>query len=166
MNRSRMIALTAVALFCLGAASNARADETLKYRSFTHATNVQTIDVGDVDGHLLGVNHQSGIASFPDGSVATTYFTAVTDYTKGSGPVLVTYNNVTFEDGSVLWLKSVATAVADGTKTNITKGTLTVVGGKGKYAGASGDGTFNGVRLAPLATGADLYLDFTVNVKK
>jgi len=80
MNRSRIVTLTTVALFCLGAASNARSDETLKYRLFTHATNVQTIDVGDVDGHLLGVNRQSGIASFPDGSVATTYSTSATDF--------------------------------------------------------------------------------------
>jgi hypothetical protein len=165
MNRSRIVALAAVALFCLGAASNARADETLKYRSFTHVTNVQTIDAGDVDGHLLGVNRQSGIASFPDGSVATTYATTLTDFVKGSGPVLVSYNNVTFEDGSVLWLKMTATVVAEGNK-SIVKGTLTVVGGKGKYAGASGDGTLSGARVAPLATGADVYLDFTVNVKK
>ena len=127
-------------------------------------TNVQTIDAGDVDGHLLGVNRQSGIASFSDGSVATTYFTALTDYVKGSGPALVSYNNITFEDGSVLWLKTSASVVAEGNK-SLVKGTLAVVGGKGKYPGATGDGTFTGARLAPLATGADLYLDFTVNVK-
>jgi hypothetical protein len=166
MNRRSMLTLsTAALLFFGGAFSNARADETLKYRSFTHVTNVQTIDAGDVDGHLLGVNRQSGIASFPDGSVATTYFTALTDYVKGSGPAIVSYANVTFEDGSVLWIKTAAAVVAEGNK-SIVKGTLTVVGGKGRYAGASGDGTFSGARLAPLATGADLYLDFTVNVKK
>jgi len=165
MNRSRIVTLTTVALFCLGAASNARSDETLKYRLFTHATNVQTIDVGDVDGHLLGVNRQSGIASFPDGSVATAYFTALTDYVKGSGTALVNYINVTFEDGSVLWTKGTNRTVAEGSK-SFFDGTLTVIGGKGRYAGATGDGTFTGTRLAPLATGADLYLDVTVNVKK
>ena len=165
MNRSRIVALIAAALFSVGAARDARADETLKFRSFTHVTNVQTIDVGDVDGHVMGVNRQSGIASFADGSVATTYFTSFTDYIKGSGPAPVAYFNVTFEDGSVLWLKTAATVVAEGNK-SLVKGTLTVVGGKGRYAGASGDGTFSGARLAPLVTGADLYLDLTVNVKK
>jgi hypothetical protein len=165
VNRNRKVALTTVTLFCLYAASSAWADETLKYRTFTHVTNVQTIDAGDVDGHLLGVNRQSGIASFPDGSVATTYTTTLTDFTKGSGPFLVTYANVTFEDGSVLWTKNAGTVVAEGNK-SIVKGTMTVIGGKGRYAGATGDGTFSGVRLAPLATGADLYLDVTVNVKK
>ena len=165
MNLNRKVALTTVTLFCLYAASSAWADETLKYRQFTHVTNAQTIDVGDVDGHLLGVNRQSGIASFPDGAVATVYFTTLSDYTKGSGPFLASYNNITFEDGSVLWTKSLGTVVAEGNK-SIVKGTLTVIGGKGRYAGATGDGTFSGVRLAPLATGADLYCDVTVNVKK
>jgi hypothetical protein len=166
MNRSRWMAtLTAVSLCCLAGTRNARADETLTYRSHTHVTNVQTVDVGDVDGHLMGVNHQSGIASFPDGSVATTYFTAFTDFIKGTGPAPVSYNNLTFEDGSVLWLKTSAAVVAEGAKSMV-KGTLTVIGGKGRYAGATGDGTFAGARLAPLSTGADLYLDFTVNVKK
>jgi hypothetical protein len=125
----------------------------LKYRSFTHVTNVQTIDAGDVDGHLLGVNRQSGIASFPNGSVATTYFTALTDYIKGSGTALVAYINVTFEDGSVLWIEGTNPTVAEGNKSIIRNGTLTVIGGKGRYVGATGDGTFSGARLAPLATG-------------
>jgi hypothetical protein len=72
MNRRSIFTLSTAALLFWGAFSNARADETLKYRSVTHVTNVQTIDAGDVDGYLLGVNRQSGIASFPDGSVATT----------------------------------------------------------------------------------------------
>jgi hypothetical protein len=165
MNRNRKVALATVTLSCLCATSSSWADETLKYRQFTHATNVQTIDVGDVDGHLLGVNRQSGIASFPDGSVATAYFTALTDYVKGTGIALVVYTNVTFGDGSELWTKGTNTTVAEGNK-SIFKGTLTVIGGKGRYAGATGDGTFTGVRLAPLSTGADLYLDATINVKK
>jgi hypothetical protein len=149
----------------LAAASRAQADETLKFRQITQVTNVQTIDAGDVDGHLLGVNRQSGVATFPDGSLATAYFTALTDYVKGTGPAIVSYNNITFDDGSVLWTKTTADVVAEGTK-SIVKGTLTVMGGKGRYAGATGDGTFSGVRLAPLATGAVLVLDMTVNVKK
>ena len=166
MNRCSMRTLSTAALLCLCSASSAWADETLKYRQFTHATNVQTIDVGDVDGHLLGVNRQSGIASFPDGSVATAYFTALTDYVKGSGTAVVVYTNVTFEDGSVLWIKGTNKTVAEGNKSSISNGTLTVIGGKGRYAGATGDGTYSGARVGPLTTGADAYLDYTVNLKK
>jgi hypothetical protein len=45
-------------------------------------------------------------------------------------------------------------------------GTISVVGGKGRFEDAKGEGTASGVRLAPLATGADLYLDVVINVKK
>jgi hypothetical protein len=164
MNKNRKVALATVTLFCLCAASKAWADETLKYRLFTHATNVQTIDVGDVEGHLLGVNRQSGLAEFSDGSVATVYFAAWTDYIKGSGNA-VNYTNITFSDGSVLWTRGMNSTVAEGDK-SVFKGTLTVIGGKGRFAGASGDGTYTGTRVAPLAAGADLYLDVILNLKK
>ena len=102
MNR-RSILTIATALLCLGA-SYARADETLKVRTIVHATSVQSQDVGDVDGHLMSVGRFSGLASFPDGTVGTTYFVFVTDYIKGSG-TFWTHNNLTLNDGSVLWYK-------------------------------------------------------------
>jgi hypothetical protein len=83
----------------------------------------------------------------------------------GSGTALVVYFNITFDDGSMFWSKGTNTTVAEGNK-SFFKGTLTVVGGKGRYAGATGDGTYTGARPAPLSAGADLYLDATVNVKK
>jgi hypothetical protein len=43
---------------------------------------------------------------------------------------------------------------------------VSVLSGKGRFDGAKGDGTLSGARLAPLAIGADLYLDFVINVKK
>ena len=103
MNRRSILTL-ATALLCLGASSYARADETLKFRTIVHATGVQSQDVGDVDGHLISVGRFSGLASFPDGTVGTTYFVFVTDYIKGSG-TFWTHNNLTLNDGSVLWYK-------------------------------------------------------------
>jgi hypothetical protein len=35
----------------------------LKFRHVMHATSVQTQEVGDVDGHVLGLSHYSGLAS-------------------------------------------------------------------------------------------------------
>ena len=43
---------------------------------------------------------------------------------------------------------------------------ISVLGGKGRFEGAKGGGTLSGGRLAPLATGADNYLDIVINVKK
>ena len=158
-------ALAAAALLCLGNLADARADETLKFRLIEHITNIQTQEIGDVDGHLVGVGHYSGLASFPDGSVGTAYFSFVVDYTKGAGPFGPAYHNVTLGDGSVLWFKAGGNATVEGTK-SVQQGTLSVLGGKGKFEGAKGDGTLAGVRLTPLAAGADVYYDIVINLKK
>jgi hypothetical protein len=163
MLRRTTIMLAAVALVGLGAFRPAYAED-LEFRAVMHATSVQTQDVGDVDGHVLGLVRASGIASFQDGSTATTSFVAQTDYVKGSG-TNTSYSSLTFDDGSVLWYKTSGTAAADGART-IFKATITVIGGKGRFAGAKGEGGFNGARLAPLATGADLFLDQRITVKK
>ena len=102
MNQGRLLTLITLLLAMVG---DARADETLKFREIYHAVAMQSQDVGDVEGHTLFLVRFSGINTFPDGSTGTGYFTALLDYTKGAGPVLVNYNSITFSDGSVLWLK-------------------------------------------------------------
>jgi len=164
MNVGSILTLGTMALLWSGASSYARADETLKFRAIAHATSVQSQDVGDVDGHLISVGRFSGIASFPDGAVGTTYFVFVTDYIKSSG-TFSTHNNLTLNDGSVLWYKLNGTTKVEQTISR-SQGTVTVVGGTGKYEGAKGDGTITGVRVPGLATGVDRYDDFVINVKK
>lgn len=165
MNRSSMLSLTAVGLLGFCAVGTAQADETLKYRSVTHVVSVQSQDVGDADGHTVFLARLSGLALFPDGSVGTTHSVTVTDYTKGAGPAVLVYNNLTFNDGSALWFKDTGTVTNDGTKA-LLHGTGTVTGGTGRYAGAKGDVTFTGARVGPPAGGTDVYLDWVINVKK
>jgi hypothetical protein len=164
MNRRTTLSVTTMALLCLGAFGSAQADETLKFRSIMHATSVQSQEIGDVDGHAALLSRFSGLATFPDGTVGTTYFISSNDYTKGAGTFSV-YNNLTLKDGSALWYKTNGTTTVDGT-TSVFSGTVTVLGGKGKYEGAKGDGTISGARLVPLAAGADLYNDLVINVKR
>jgi hypothetical protein len=164
MDRRSRLALSTTALLCLGAFSNAHADETLKFRAIMHATSAQSQDIGDVDGHTASLLRFSGLASFPDGTVGTSYFTTTTDYIKGSGTFLV-YQNLMLNDGSALWFKTAGTATVEGT-TTLLKGTITVLSGKGRFENAKGDGSVNGVRLTPLAAGAELYNDIVINVKK
>ena len=156
----RTLMIGAVSALMLSAAA---ADETLKFRSILHATFVQSQDVGDVDGHTMSLTRYSGLTSFPDGTTGTGYFVATTDYIKGAGTFSV-YNNLTLNDGSVLWYKGTGTTM-DGTSSRF-QGTVTVLGGKGKYEGAKGDGTLTGARTVPLAAGADLYNDIVINIKK
>jgi hypothetical protein len=151
-----------VALLSLGAA--AKADETLKYRAVMHGVSVQPQEVGDVEGHALTLVRFSGITEFPDGTTGTGYFVGFADYTRGAGKGF-TYTNLTLEDGSVLWFTQDQKTSVSGTK-SIFEGTVTVIGGKGRFAGAKGDGTFTGARTVPLAAGADLYFDYVINVRK
>src|SRR5258708_39792442 len=151
MSRRTTIILATLAFIGLGAFRPAHADEMLEMRAVLHATSVQTQDVGDVDGHVVGTARYSGIASFQDGSTATAFFISSLDYVKGSGSN-TSYNSLTFDDGSVLWYKRSGMATAEGART-IFRGMITVLGGKGRFAGVKGDGGYNGVRIVPLAAG-------------
>ena len=161
MNRRGMLSLTVAGLIGFCTVATARA-ETLKFRQVLHVASVQSQDVGDAAGHVMSLVRLTGLASFPDGSVGTAYFTAVTDYTNGAGPFSV-YQNLTLNDGSAVWYKTDGTAKMDGAITLFT-GTLTVLGGKGRFQGAKGDGTVVGARLNPLNVGAVLYFDTTINI--
>jgi hypothetical protein len=152
--------LAAFAFAGFGALGAARAED-LECRAVVHVTSAQSQDVGDIDGHVLSLVRASGIASFQDGSTAATYLVAQTDYIKGAGTA-TSYNNLTFDDGSVLWYKAAGTATVDGNRT-IFKGMITVIGGKGRFAGAKGEGGLNGARLG---TGPDLFLDQMISVRK
>lgn len=144
--------------------STGQPSETLSFRMVTHVTSAQSLDVGDVEGHVASLARFSGLAFLPDGVVGTVQFASLADYTDGAGtftlfPVLV------FDDGSALWLRSTGVGTVDGTKTWFA-GTLTVIGGKGRFQGAQGDGTLTGTRYTPLSVGADLVSDYTVNFRK
>jgi hypothetical protein len=141
--------------------STAKADETLKFRIIAHPTSIQTQDVGDLDGHAFLLARLNGLATFPDGSLASVCWTVQGDYTKGAGPNLA-YVNVTFRDGSVLWYK--ATGGSDAAAANA--GSVSVMGGKGRFEGAKGDGTVTGTRVGPPGPNADFYFDLVINIKK
>jgi hypothetical protein len=143
---------------------DAPASAPLKIRMVTHVTSAQSLDIGDVEGHVASLAHFSGLAFLPDGAVGTVNFASVADYTHGAGSFTL-YPILTFDDGSVLWVKSVGTGTVDGAITRFV-GTLTVVGGKGRFEDAKGDGTLTGTRYTPLSVGADLVSDYTINLRK
>jgi hypothetical protein len=145
--------------------ASAFADETLKARSVYHILAAQTESLGDADGHTMSVIRGSGVVLLPDGGAVPSYFVSTTDYIKGNGPFTY-YGDIAFTDGSVLWFKGNGDAVVEGSKTALKAG-LVIVGGTGRFAGAKGDGNMTGTRLQALATaGAEIYNDFTLNIKK
>ena len=147
-----------------GIPTNAPASETLKIRMVTHVTSSQSLDIGDGDGHAASLARFCGLAFLPEGGVGTVSFASIADYTNGAGTFTL-YPILTFDDGSVLWMKSVGTGTVDGAITRFV-GTLPVVGGKGRFKDAKGDGTLTGTRYTPLSVGADLVSDYTINLRK
>jgi hypothetical protein len=166
MNRRSALTMMAVGVIGLCASNIARADEVLKFRMFLHATSIQSQEVGNVDGHALYVGHFTGLASFSDGSVGPGNLTSTADYIKGAGTVSG-YFSVTPSKDSTLWIKVDGTAKPEGITTVFPEAPAIVVGGTGRFEGAKGDGKFlGGLRLTPLAAGADYWNEFVINVKK
>jgi hypothetical protein len=153
--------LLVTAALCSISAS-AYADETLKVRVITHVTAAANQDVGDAPDHKLTSWQFTGLISLPDGSTGTAHLTGISEYGKGFGSVPVSYYHFTLKDGSELWLRS--TGKVD--EQNNFGGQLTVIGGKGRYEGAKGDGTWAGQRFGPMSVGSDAVNDLTINLKK
>ena len=145
------------------------ADETLKFRHVQHPTSVQTQPVGDVNGHNMMLIHLPGVAFFPDGSTGRTVVLSSADSVNGTGTASG-YFTLYFDDGSELEAKFTGTFNNGGTRV-AQKGTFVVTGGKGRYAGAKGDGTYTGESSqSVLVTGGGgesiTYIDNVFNIKK
>ena len=164
MNQRRVSCLAAIAAIALSCIGSARANEVLSFHFVTYASSLQSLDVGDREGHLLRLSRRSGIAIFPDGSVGASQFSATNDYVNGSGTYLA-YCNITLADGSVLWFRVAGSTKIEETTTLFPEAPVIVLGGTGRFEGSSGDGTFKG-ELTPFAVGANLYADVVINVRK
>jgi hypothetical protein len=92
---------------------------------------------------------------------------------SGGGGAVNGYENIIFSDGSELWWKYTGTYKLTGITENASHitggGSLIVTGGKGRYAGVKGDGTYQGTqdRTGAFNQGETLGVnDFVVNIKK
>jgi hypothetical protein len=127
---------------------------------------MESMEVGDVPGHLLGVAQQTGLVFYSTGGIARKTATFTFDLMKGKG-TFSAYSVITDQDGSTLFSKEagIATPVDDGKKFVI-ESTFYCIGGTGRYEGFKGTGSVKGERIGELKTGGDAYYDFTLNCKK
>lgn len=149
-------------LFLLPPTALKAQERTLSWRAVTHNNEVQVIEVGDVEGHIMGVAKFSGLAFFDDGKVGGTGYTASFDYTKGSGP-FNGHATLAFEDGSKIWMRFAGNSVMG--KDGITRfeGTYTPTLGGGAYQGIKGTGGFKGQRVRLIEGGGETYYDATLS---
>jgi len=142
------------------------AEEQTTGRIVLHYAKMETIEVGDVPGHILGVAQQVGLVLYSAGGVAKKTATFTFDLSKGKG-TFSEYSVITDQDGSTLFSKASGTAgpVEDGKKVVI-EAKIECVGGTGRYEGFKGTGTVKGERIGDIKAGGDSHYDFTLNCKK
>jgi hypothetical protein len=139
----------------------AKADETLKWRHMHHYASNQSQVVSN--GHIVGVVRLPGIAFFPDGSIGTSLVVGTYDAAPGCGSTGSGYYTITFADGSELWLTYTGEIKVIPGRTR-GKGTAIVIGGNGRYAGAKGDGTYEGEATGGAPDGIG-YIDNVISIK-
>ncbi len=167
IRRRRLAAIVTSFVMALVLAPMARAaDEEVTGRVVAHYTKMETMEVGDIPGHVLGVAQQSGLMFYATGEVAKKAATFHFDLTKGKG-TFVDYSLYTDQDGSTRVIKATGTAgPADDGKKFVIEGTFECIGGTGRYEGDKGTGTFKGERVGEIKTGGDAYYDFSMNCRK
>lgn len=166
MNRLAVISMSFLSLMVVLLPVFSSADEKIAGRIVHHSVKTEKIDVGDIPGHIIGISQQSGLTFYTTGEIGTSTNNAYFDYVNGKG-TFTSYRVHTFQDGSTLTVKSAGTATpVDGGKRTVFEGPAECIGGTGRFEGFKGTGTFKGERIGSLITGADAYIDFTLNCMK
>lgn len=159
-----IIALLSMTVFLVP--TTQAAEEKISGRIVLHYAKMETIEVGDVPGHILGVAQQVGLVLYSSGGIAKKTATFTVDLLKGKG-TFSEYSVITDQDGSTLFSKAAGTAapVDDGKKVVI-EAKIECVGGTGRYEGFKGTGIVKGERIGDFKSGGDSYYDFTLNCRK
>jgi hypothetical protein len=156
MWRGRALALFAATGLLVPPAQGQDLGTSRRVQSTVASTSVE---VGDVPGHVVGVVEFKGLTFFADGEIASHSNPATFDLTDGSGPHQG-YVVHRFDDGStsIERYQGEARRSADGKRTTVS-GTFQCIGGTGRFAGLTGEGTYQGERLGALQTGDFVYVD-------
>jgi len=142
------------------------ADEKISGRFVYHTLKVETVDVGDVPGHINGITQNAGLLFYSNGEIAMITGTNLFDYVDGKGTFTANrvYNH---SDGSTKFVKLIGTTTpVDGGKMSVFEGTYEYTGGTGKYERIGGKGTYKGERIGSIKTGGDGYANFTCTILK
>lgn len=164
-----LISMSALALgLALLPAGAASAGDRTVTRTLTFTSTVTSVgtELNELPGDIVyGWNELRGKTRWGNRSARLTFLGDV-DYVDGSGPfggfVTVTHRNGT----QLAWRVSgkSASPPGPGTKDATFTGAVRVIGGSGRYAGATGVGTMTGSRTASL--GGAVTLTFTVRVTR
>ena len=158
MSKWKIMALVALITFAFATVGigNAVAGEKVKGRNAKHTTRWEQIEVGDEEGHVVGIYEAKGIVSRTDGKTFVTWECGLLDMNLKTGLGSGTGHGVTTDrDGDKMhWTWKGKTV-----KPGIWEGTLAYVKGTGKYEGIKGKGTYTNYTIAPRQNYADFEME-------
>ncbi len=151
--------------FCAQIASPTLAgDVDLHYQAVMHVAASQAGPVLGQTDHVLGTGDFRGVVILDGGELALHRYQGWFDLQNGSGRY-EGYAVWHFDDGSELCARyEGAVKETTGTDFQVTA-KLRDFEGTGRYAGATGEGTFAGRRLEPIEAGGTTYLKGTLHLK-
>lgn len=162
-----LICMSALALgLALLPAGAATAGDRTVTRTLTFTSTVTSVgtELNELPGDVVyGWNHLTGKTRWGKRSASLDFLGDV-DYVDGSGP-FGGFVTVTHRNGTQLAWRVSGEAVSPpgpGTQDARFSGTVRVIGGSGRFTGATGTGTMTGSRSASL--GGAVTLTFTVTV--
>lgn len=135
--RSSTTACLLVLGFLAGTSPATAEEQVLRFRLVTQRVG-EAVDLPAIGGHQVVVGQHMGVAVFEDGRIAHKSFVDVSDDTEQGG-TFYGYSTYTFQNGDSLTLRYTGDWGAKGLR-----GEYTLLSGTGRYANATGTGSFTG----------------------
>jgi hypothetical protein len=164
-----LFGILVILAWVLGSAIQAGA-ETMKCRTASVSTKVDTMQVSDLEGGTLHLGTSEGLAFCENGEIADFKAIFISDRTAGKGWQTIGYNYFTFEDGSKIITKFDQRATADSSGKISVKSTGEIVKGTGRFEGIKGTESGIGIKVpdvkgVPPKSARDRTLTYTLPSK-
>jgi hypothetical protein len=131
---------------------------TRSYHAVMHVRDAHAKPVLNRPDHVVGIGAFRGLAIFKDGAVAVHRYQGWFDLTNGSGK-FHGYALWRYEDGSELRAAYDGSARKSNSNEFQVKARFHHFEGTGRYAGVSGEGSFEGKRFEPIDKGGSTLLN-------
>ena len=125
-----------ISAWALGSAIQAGA-ETLKCKHSQTNTKIESMEVGDEEGHFIGVQRMEGLAYCENGEIARVRTDSTFDFVRGKGTQSLGYTFLTFDDNSTIIVKFQRSVVYEGGASSA-KASSEIIKGTGRFEGIKG----------------------------
>jgi hypothetical protein len=121
----------------LGLALQAGA-EIMKCKSIQTTTKLERMEVGDENGHTLGLQRMEGLSYCENGEIAEVRSDNVFDFIPGKGTQALGYTFFTFEDGATIIVRFQRSVVYGQSATGSATASSEIIKGTGRFEGIKG----------------------------